>query len=225
LGFSPPKNYEPYYVAMKNQGLDIIKNDRVVQFHQLAEIGLVNTTHPNWNRIRGEIELIEGFSTAITKNKIVEDSNFRGLIAEIKAFLDSKALVKRKTYPEEIPEAALRDRLKKHLEESEFHKYKKVNKEYSVQGLSGFIDLYAEGDAWEIKVGQAAGLDVYQLFAYMDMGKLTKGFLVADSFAPGAEVAAKFIKENHKKVIKLIKREQFPINHPLSDEEIGKYGY
>lgn len=225
LGFSPPKNYEPYYVALKKQGLDIIKNDRVVQFHQLAEIGLVNTTHPNWNRIRGEIDLIEGFSTAITKNKIIEDSNFKELIAQIKRFLDSKNFIKRKTYPEEIPEAALRDRLKKHLEESEFHKYKKVTKEYSVQGLSGFIDLYAEGDAWEIKVGQASGLDVYQLFAYMDMGTLTKGFLVADSFTSGAEAASKFIKENHKKEIKLIKREQFPINHPLSDEETKKYGY
>lgn len=225
LGFSPPKNYEPYFVAMKHQGLDIIKNDRVVQFHQLAQMGLANTTHPNWNRIRGEIELIDGFSTAITKNRIVEDTNFKKLISEIKAFLDSKDYIKKKTYPEEIPEAALRDRLKKHLEQSEFHKYEKVNKEYSVQGLSGFIDLFAEGDAWEIKVGQANGLDVYQLFAYMDMGKLTKGFLVADSFAPGAEAASEFINENHKKEIKLIKREQFPINHPLSDEETKKYGY
>jgi len=225
LGFLAPKNYEPYYVAMKNQGLDILKNRRIVQFHQLADIRLVNTTHPNWNRIRGEIELIDGFSTAITKNKIVEDSNFIQLMAEIKAFLDVKNLIKRKTYPEEIPEAALRDRLKKHLEESEFHKYKQVTKEYSVQGLNGFIDLFAEGDAWEIKVGQASGLDVYQLFAYMDMGKLTKGFLVADSFASGAEVATKFINKNHKKEIKLIKREQFPINQPLSDEETKKYGY
>ena len=225
LGLPVPKKYEPYYVSMKHQGLDIIKNDRIVQFHQLSEIGLVNVTHPNWNRMRGEIDLIEGFSTAITKNKIVEKSNFKELVAEVKAFLNKEHLIKKRTYPEEIPEVALRDRLKNHLEESEFHRYKKVTKEYSVQGLSGFIDLYSEGDAWEIKVQQASGLDVYQLFAYMDMGDLNKGFLVADSYSSGAEEAAKFIEKKHKKEIKLIKKEQFPINHPLSDEETKKYGY
>ncbi|MHA2066965.1 MAG: hypothetical protein ACXABY_21575 [Candidatus Thorarchaeota archaeon] len=92
-----------------------------------------------------------------------------------------------------------------------------------MEGLAGDIDILADGEAWEIKRDQAGGLDMYQLFAYMDMGKIQKGFLVASSFSTGAVAAKDFINDNHKKEITLAKLEQFPINHPPSDEERLNY--
>lgn len=76
-----------------------------------------------------------------------------------------------------------------------------VQTEYPVEGLGGFIDILADGEPWELKVNEADGLDVYQLFAYMDMGNFEKGYLVAKSFKTGAESAANFINKNHNKTI------------------------
>lgn len=223
LGIDSPKHYMPYKVSIGKQGLDIINNDRVIKFHQLSELDLVTTRHNKYNYIRGEIELIFGFTTAITKNNIISDANFSELTKQIKTLLDKENFLNKKTFPDEISEELLRDRLKYHFETRKLHRIDSVQKEYAIEGLGGFVDLLANNEPWELKVGDASGLDVYQLFAYMDMGNFETGYLVANNFKTGAEAAANFIKTKHKKTIMLIKREELPINHPITEEELKKY--
>lgn len=223
LGVEKPKRYEPYAVALKKQGLDILKNDRVIQFHQLAEIGLVKSPHNQYNHIRGEIDLLQGFSTAITKNLIENDERFEELMQKVKNFLESEDLISGKRVPSKIPEPCLRDRLKDHLENRTIDPKDDVTTEFAVQGLGGYIDVLADGEAYELKVGQAGGLDVYQLLAYMDLGGFDTGYLVAESFTTGAEKAEQHINSAYKKTLKLAPRDDFPINEPLSPKEIEKY--
>jgi len=229
LGIEEPPKHHPYKVSMAKQGLDVILYDRVVLFHQLSELGLVVAKHPDYNLLRGEITLLEGFSTAITKNSIIPDSHFLDCIDQVKSILtgkgeeDNKNYLRQKKYPKEIPETLLRDRLANWLQNNPLDKKNDVKTEYTVQGLAGSIDILADGEAWEIKRDQANGLDVYQLFAYMDMGQIQKGYLLAASFATGAQAARDFINNNHKKEITLAKLEQFPINHQPSDDERNSY--
>lgn len=223
LGLEAPKNYMPYYVSINKQGLDIINNDRVIKFHQLSEINLVSTRHNKFNYIRGEIDLIKGFTTAITKNNVIQDNNFVELIEKIKEILHKKEYLDKKTYPGEIPEKLLRDRLKKFFKTSKLYKKNNVQTEYCIEGLGGYVDILADGEPWELKTNDADGLDVYQLFAYMDMGNFDKGYLVAKSFKTGAESAAKFINENHQKTIELILRNEFNINNEPTEEELKEY--
>lgn len=223
LGIEAPKNYMPYKVSINKQGLDIINNDRVIKFHQLSEIDLVSTRHNKYNYIRGEIDLISGFTTAITKNNVIIDNNFNELISKIKDLLSKKNYLDKKNYPDEIPEKLLRDRLKHFFTTSKVFKKSNVQIEYPLEGLGGFIDILADGEPWELKINEADGLDVYQLFAYMDMGNFNKGYLVAKSFKTGAQAAADFINKNHDKVIELYERAEFNINQPPTEEEIEKY--
>ncbi|MBP2032729.1 hypothetical protein J2Z42_001403 [Clostridium algifaecis] len=223
LGLEVPKNYEPYKVSIGKQGFDIINNDRVIKFHQLSDIGLVSVRHSKFNYIRGEIDLISGFTTAITKNSIILDSNFTELIQQIKEMLESKGYLSKKSYPDEIPEALLRDRLENHFKNSKLFRKKDIKKEYPIEGLGGFVDILADGEVWEIKVNEAIGLDVYQLFGYMDMGGFDKGYLIAKSFKTGAQSAAEFIERTHNKKIELIERKEFPINDPPNDKELEEY--
>ncbi len=223
LGLEAPKNYMPYYLSINKQGLDIINNDRVIKFHQLSEINLVSTRHNKFNYIRGEIDLIKGFTTAITKNNVIQDNNFVELIEKIKEILHKKEYLDKKTYPGEIPEKLLRDRLKKFFKTSKLYKKNNVQTEYCIEGLGGYVDILADGEPWELKTNDADGLDVYQLFAYMDMGNFDKGYLVAKSFKTGAESAAKFINENHQKTIELILRNEFNINNEPTEEELKEY--
>ena len=223
LNLEVPKNYMPYNVSINKQGLDIINNDRVIKFHQLSEIDLVKTRHNKYNYIRGEIDLISGFTTAITKNNIIIDNNFKELVEKIREILDTKEYLNKKTYPDEIPESLLRDRLKKFFKESPIYRKNNVQTEYAIEGLGGFIDILADDEPWELKIGDADGLDVYQLFAYMDMGNFKNGYLVAKSFKTGAKAAVDFINNNHDKTINLVERKYFPINEQPSDEELKNY--
>jgi len=228
LGLGKPKQYEPYHISLSNQGIDIIRNNRVILFHQLAQIGLVPGRHNRYNYIRGELILLNGFKTAITKNSIIFDENYQELLDQIMEDPDVKSLLKKKTFPEELPEKVLRDRFAKYLKNRAIDPKNDVSTEYPVQGLGGFIDVIADGEPYEIKSTQAAGLNVYQLFAYMDMGETTelafnRGYLVAPSFTTGATQAAKFIKDKHNKEIILAPLEDFPINQPMISQEIEKY--
>jgi hypothetical protein len=229
LGISELPHYHPYKVSISKQGLDIILHDRVILFHQLSELGIVSVRHNDYNPIRGEITLLQGFSTAITKNSIMFDEHFAGCIEQIKEFLTGKgeegasSYIRLKRYPSELPEALLRDRLANWLLNNPVNKKKDVKTEYSIEGLAGNIDILADNEAWEVKRDQANGLDVYQLFAYMDMGNIDKGYLVASTFATGASAAADFIKAHHAKDITLAKRSDFPINHQPSEEERKEY--
>ena len=176
-----------------------------------------------FNYIRGEIDLLQGFTTAITKNNVIVDTHLNELIQQVKDILEEKEYLQKKTYPDEIPEALLRDRLANYFKTAKLFKRNDVKTEYPVEGLGGFIDSLADDEVWEIKVNEATGLDVYQLFAYMDMGRFENGYLVAKSFKTGAESAVKFINENHDKNITLIERNELPINDPPNDKEIEEY--
>ena len=229
LGIEPLLNYHPYHVSLSRQGLDIILYDRVVQFHQLSQLGIVVAPHNDYNLIRGEINLIEGFTTAITKNLIIFNDHFQECIRAVRDVLvgtgedDSKSYLRIRRYPAEIPEKLFRDRLANWLGNNPINKKNDVKTEYVIEGLAGAIDILADNEAWEIKRDQADGLDVYQLFAYMDMGGIIKGFLVASDFSTGAKAAKDFVNANHKKEITLAKLEDFPITHPPSDEERKTY--
>lgn len=223
IGLESPKKYTPYYVSINKQGLDILKNDRVINLHQLSEIGLVSSRHSNYNYIRGELDLIKGFTTAITKNSIIADSNFAELLSTIKKRLEDKGYLRKKSYPDEIPEKLLRDRMVRLFESSKMFKKDTVHSEYPVEGMGGYIDIFADKEAWELKIDDASGQDVYQLFGYMDMGEISIGYLVAKSFKTGAKSAAEFINSKYDKTIELIEREEFPINHPPTEQEIVDY--
>ena len=231
-GLSKMKKYNPYYVSLGKQGFDVIRHDRVILFHQLSELKIVAARHPDYNVIRGEIDLLKGFQTAITKNSIIADRNFRECISQIQDILTGEIAgpsgMKRKylkmmTYPDQIPERLLRDRLKDWLENNPIMKKKNVITEYSVEGIGGSIDILADGEAWELKIQQANAMDVYQLFMYMDVGDIKKGYLAAKRFTSGAEVARQHIEQNHKKKIELATLDKFPILQPSNDEERAQY--
>lgn len=222
LGLQPPKYYEPYNRALSKQGLDLIRHDRIIQFHQLSEIGLVNAAHNQYNDIRGEIDLIDGFSTAITKNKIIVGDELDAMITQIREYLNKHDYLEDRTVPSDIPEPCLRDRLASLLEKPPFN-CEDVETEYVVGALEGFIDIKADTEAWELKVNQADGLDIYQLFAYMDMQNIDQGHIVSDGISTGASEAIKHIEEEHGKSIESIDREDLAINHPMSEAEIEKY--
>ncbi len=48
------------------------------------------------------------------------------------------------------------NRLKKYLDTNHFSPKKDVKTEYAVGGLGGFIDILADGEAYELKVNQAS---------------------------------------------------------------------
>lgn len=232
LGLDPPNKFHPYRVSLTRQGLDIILHDRVILFHQLSELGIVPQKHNDFNEIRCEITLVKGFSTAITKNSMIFDNHFNECIEIVREILNGRKhgprdktinYLRRKTYPEELPEKLLRDRLLEWLANNPLNKRENINKEYVVEGIEGFVDILADGEAWELKVDQADARDVYQLFMYMDVGQMSKGFLVANSYSPGTQVAIKHIKDNHDKDIVLASRSQFPINHQPTPDEREEY--
>lgn len=232
MGVEAPNKFDPYHVSLSRQGLDIMLHDRVILFHQLSELGFVPIRHSDYNSVRGEIDLIEGFSTAITKNSMIYDNNFRDCIDEIASILkgdkagpdgQKKNYLSLKTYPDQIPEKLLRDRLAAWLESNPLNQRTDVKTEYAIQGIEGFIDILADDEAWELKTDQADARDVYQLFMYMDVGEFIKGFLVAKSFTTGAKVAADHVKSKHGKEITLTTIEKFPIGHQPSTAEREEY--
>ena len=232
LGVDTPNKFHPYRVSLGTQGLDVIFHDRIILFHQLSEIGIVNQRHSDYNLVRGEIALLSGFSTAITKNSMIHDDHFNECIKHIGEILTGERpgpfgkkdnYLQHKSYPDDIPEALLRDRLIEWLTNNPMQPRVDVAKEYAVEGIEGYIDILADNEAWELKKDQASALDVYQLFMYMDIGPFSKGFLVAKSFTPGAQIAAKAILEKHNKQIILAAREQFPINQQPTAQEREDY--
>lgn len=223
LGIEKIKSYHPYHVSLNKQGFDLIEYNRVINFAQLASIGIVKNSHNDYNYIRGEIELIKGFSTSTTKNYFIRNENFLQLINEVTEFLKEKGLLDRKSDPEEIPETLLRARLKTYLKDNPMSQRERVFEEVSVGKLNGFIDVLADDEAWEIKKGQCSGLDVYQIFAYMDMGNYRSGVLLAKTFTSGAKEAALFIQEKHNVQLKLAELDKFPISGPPTSEERKKY--
>lgn len=233
LGIDAPNKFHPYRVSLTTQGFDVILHERVILFHQLAELGIINQRHSDYNSIRGEIVLIHGFHTAITKNSVIHDDNFRDCISQVKDILSGEKpgpggkkdnYLQHRSYPDEIPEALLRGRLMEWLSNNPLQPRTLVQKEYAVEGIEGYIDILADAEAWELKRDQACSLDVYQLLMYMDIGDIKKGYLLAKSFSPGALVAAKFIQGKHGLNISLTTLDKFPIcQHPNAQEREDYY--
>ena len=228
LGLPPPKRFHPYEVALSRQGLDVILNDRVILFHQLQGLGLVRASHNNYNTVRGEIILKKGFTTAITKNAVIATDHWTQCLREIYRFLRKGKrdylTPRRESDPDALPEAALRDRLANWFKTNQAARREDVKTEYAVEGLGGKIDVLADNkEAWEIKRGEANGLDVYQLFAYLDMTDFKKGYLLAKDFKPSAYAAKDHINKKHDVEIVLDRLGTYAINYPLSEEEIDKY--
>ena len=198
-------------------------NDRVTMFHQLSQLEFVETRHNSYNHIRGEIILKRGFTTAITKNAIIESDHWTQCLKDMKRFLDDEGLLKSRTYPGELPEAALRDRLARHLRINVLATRTDVKTEYAIEGLGGKIDVLADGEAWEIKRDEAYGLDVYQLFGYLDMGQLRKGYLLAKSFKDSAIAAKDYVNAHHDVEIVLTHLDEYPITGELSEDERRRY--
>ena len=224
LGMPKPQSqFYPYAVTLSHQGLDVLLNDRVIMFHQLSELDFITARHNDFNHIRGEIILKRGFTTAITKNSIVATAHWTDCISQIKQFLDTNGLIRPKTNPGALPERALRDRLAEWLRTNPVAPKAEVKKEYAIEGLGGKIDVLADGEAWELKRDDASGLDVYQLFAYLDMGHISSGYLLAARLRDSAHRAKEHIEEKHGVQITLATLEQFPITQPLSAEERRLY--
>ncbi|MEG0297954.1 MAG: ATP-binding protein [Clostridium sp.] len=232
LGLSKIQTYEPYYVSLSKQGIDIIMHDRVILFHQLAEIGIVGAKHPSLNTIRGEINLKKGFSTAITKNSIIDSKNYQECIKKVIDILTGKEIgpngekkdyIEMKTYPDRLPESLVRDRLAAWLTSNTLSPKRNVDIEYNIGGIDGYVDVLADNECWEIKIDQASAYDVYQLFMYMDIGEMQKGYLIAKSFTTGAKIASEHIKKSHEKEIILDIINNYPINHPATLEERQNY--
>lgn len=223
-GIAPPTRFDPYAVSIAKQGLDIIMNNRVIVFHQLAELGFVGVRHNNYNNITGEIVLKKGFTTAITKNAIIRTEQWDDCMKQMKDYLNGANLIKSRTYPDALPENALRDRMANFLQTNPLvGPRQSVQIEYAVEALGGAIDILADDEVWEIKRDDANGMDVWQCFAYMDMTGKTKGFLLAKSFRPSAHATVRHINDKHNVHITLTELQQYPINHPLTEQEVDKY--
>lgn len=236
LGLDPDDSI--YKVSLNRQGLDIIINDRVLAFHQLSEIDLVEAKHPQFNYVRGEIELLEGFKTAVTKNSVINDDHFVDCISKIKSILNGesdgpdnkkKQYLRRRTYPEEIPEACLRDRLSAHLTSLPLYNALQAETEHIVENLEGKIDVYItmkddSNEIWELKNERAIAQDVYQLFMYMDIKNISNGYLLAKEFSDGATFAKDHINRKYGKQITLTTFNSYNILQQMSPEELQKYG-
>ncbi len=224
LGIEQPKQYEPYRATLSKQGFDLLKNDRVISFHQLSEIGLTASRQSKYNPIKGEIDLLKGFTTTLSKNDIVRDFNFMELISRLKGFIHEKKLFDKKTC-HDLPKSLLIDRLVQYLKTRNRSPIKDIKSPYSVKNL-GDLDILADGEAWQIKTQLASALQVYELFAFMDMGAIKKGYLVAPDFESNANQTVQFIKHQHQKdiqLLKLVKRSKLPISQTPSPEEFKKH--
>jgi len=211
------KHGHPYKVGLKTQGLDILLNDRVICFHEFSAFA-DKDKHGHYNNVRGEIELVKGFTSTTTKNKIYVNKNYEEMCKQVNGVLTGnrpgpradtknylpntiKRVVDKKAKLENIPESMLRDRLAKLLL-TPTHDHTTAEKEYLVEGISGQIDIFVDEDeVWELKKDQARALDVYQVLMYMDHTFVDKGVLVAKSYSDGCKTALEFINSKERKIV------------------------
>jgi len=55
------------------------------------------------------------------------------------------------------------------------------------------------------------------------MGNLDSGIFIAPSYTTGAKETAKYISEKYKRKIILAKLDEFPINYPLTKDEMEQF--
>lgn len=241
LGMEPVSRYDVYGVTLNHQGLDIIINNRVLLFHQLYQQGIVDAQHNSFNHVRGEIELLKGFTTTVTKNQLNDTVAVKECMEQIRNILSGEApgpggvikdYLKTESTPEDLPEDLLRDRLKNHLEKMPLYDCETVETEHVVEDLGGFIDVYAQMkdgsyEIWELKNEEARALDVFQLFMYMTVKKedvqVKRGFILATSFSNGAKFAVEFLNKKYGFNIIKTTYQDYPINYKPTPDELKEY--
>ena len=224
LVMEKPKHYFPYINCRKNQGFDLIINDVILKRNQLTEIGLVDKEHDRFNYIRGEINLIEGFSTTTNKVDVIRNKNFNELVKKIKNYLNEKNYLKPIPYSsKDIKESVYKNRLVKNFNSNRFMLKEEVTPEYTVGALDGHIDILADKEAWELKRGIASGNDMYQLFGYLDMGNIKKGYIVAEGLSSGGKEALKHINNKYDLKIAFVTFKEANIAGDYTLEEIKNF--
>lgn len=227
LGIDKRMSHEPYSVTLNNQGFDIIMNERVIEFCKLSEIKLVEARHSNYNYIRGEIELLEGFKTSTTKSKIIWDSNFNELLERISAILKEGKYLYGKVPSDKLPEKVIRDRLALSLSQNPLIKRENVKVDKHIEAINGRIGIYSEKngkrEAWMIKAGNAICTDLYQLLCYMDMDDINTGYLVGNSFSEEVKYVTNYMKSRYNKDIELFTTESLKLTYELTEEEKAEY--
>lgn len=187
----------PYYVGISKQGLDLMIKGRVLQFHQLSEIGLVGQRHNSFNLIRGEINLLSGFKTQRTKNGLMTDSaHWPQMIQKVASIMKGddpeikigRNLLEKKLTDDEVPdidEIIYQRRIANMLRRVPVMNHAKhdVNVEVQLgQGIDVRADIVVGDTIWEIKKGESGPMDLMQLVMYLTITGQKKGILVAQSF-------------------------------------------
>ncbi len=221
MEMQPPKNYEPYHVTKNNQGLDILSHERVILFHQLYDLGIVSSHSDKYNRIRGEIELIYGFTSTITKNDFIRDENFRDLCNRIKAELEKKHYLDIITARTELPVTLLAHRLAAHFKAQKTYKSTRAN---IACPTGGTVDLLTNGEAiWKIVPSSATASDIYLLLGQLDALDISHGIILAKAFDEKATSVASFVATRYEKNIELLLLADYPINEAPSDYEFQRF--
>lgn len=239
LGMDPLPSYHPYRVTNNHQGIDVLVRNRVVMFHQLKELDLVGSQHPQYNHIRGELNLLTGFSTTVTKNGVKRTRAFQECLQQVYDILHGhqgikgaapKDYLKTETAPEGLPEALLTHRLVKLLENMGF--YTEIYPELPIEGV-GRIDIFAtkkdgEIEIFEMKAGASKAQDVFQLFMYMVFKGVKQGKLVASKHSIGSKYARATLVKSFETFfpglsIELKTHEDYNLQAPATREEREKF--
>jgi hypothetical protein len=197
---------QPYHVSQKNQGLDVIMNDRVIVFSQWSELfqslsdSILVEKHPSFNRIRGELILGHGFSTTITKNQISLTTEWRDARERLYHYVKEQRLFN--PPPPGRREAVNNNLLIEYLKN-------KYGDHFEPKQVAGIFDAEIDikdtknNEAYELKVVRTTWQDVFQLFGYMSASDMQKGYLVAYSHKQAAKDAVKHINEKYPLEIQL----------------------
>jgi anti-sigma regulatory factor (Ser/Thr protein kinase) len=190
----------PYRSSTDSQGLDLIMNDRVIAFSQMAEINLSATRHPNYNQIRGEIIFENGFLTTSNKTNMIKNDNFVEVMKEIKAYLTTSGkpytgytnLISNKYLQGSEPsfdnENSLKTRIAECLEPKDPHSTPStVVREFVIEQCGLKVDLLVNGIPWEVKNVQCTCHDISQLMTYMILLNVKKGVIVSPTLKNGCE--------------------------------------
>jgi len=217
-GQKVPSGRHPYHRWKKR--FDIVMHNRVITHATSEDLG-VESYHNLFAPIRGEILLISGFNSSITKDGVENNANFHELkerIAERVRPILNKYLTRNGVSG--MSEGEYRDKVA--LSEEKVRDAK-VYKEYTIEGCACRADLVVNGEIWELKTAQADALDVYQLLCYIEMAKdpLIKkksGRLICPSFGTGSKYAIEHVKKQHGIDIKMITFGDMLLPEPFGTE-------
>lgn len=208
------ESYHPYTDVTENkgisathQGFDLLKDRRVLVFNQYAEIGFVKTTNSGYNRITGEIHLLEGFQTRNAKNDIRVTPAVEKLIDKIK----KKVKEHDPEYFRYVGDDGQQEEkvVSEMLQDDDVPGYNDVENVETDLTLpdGGEPDIIAERsfgpEVYEIKNSRVKREHVWQVFGYMQMlthggeKNFENGVLLGKSCSGSARKTMEFINENY----------------------------